>query len=384
MADQPTIRQISIKISKPERPTELEREYIVRWDRIIGALLALIVLIALLGYGFYMRLKPSIPSQSIEVETRQSQDAIVERTAQQADGAVKKTVPLPSEPARSTSETSQQMGTESRMPRIKAVDMGSDSEQSSLPPDPLSEVRSSQVISQATAGAKQGHAELTPLPAELAEQIDVKIPVSDEIAGPTKMQSPIREGFPISVTAQTLVLESGGEEERATGQEGRSEAQPDSSAGAAPDTPMTVGTKTVLETEPDEVVAATEIEVEKIDEGRFRPSKTTITSPAVKRFLLAQSVINNEPHGVLDDIGVNTKGFAVISSFSEVIGLEGEILQYRWLHEGEEVLRIRVPVRANRWRSHSTKRVYAAMKGTWRAELRDSEGTLLASIEFVF
>jgi hypothetical protein len=122
---------------------------------------------------------------------------------------------------------------------------------------------------------------------------------------------------------------------------------------------------------------------EKNDKDRFRLPKTTITSPAVRRFLLAQSVINNEPYGVLDDISVNTEGLAVIASFSEVIGLEGEVLQYWWLHEGEEVLRIRVPVRANRWRSHSTNRVYAAMKGAWRAELRDSEGTLLASIEFV-
>ena len=259
MVDQPPIRQITIKISKPEPPTEPEWEYIIHWDRIIGAFSALIVLIGLLGYGLYAWLKPS-----------------------------------------------------------------------------------------------------------------------------TKIQSPVREDPPISVTAQMPVLESGGEEQRVAEQKGPSEAQPNSSASAVPDMPVAVGTKTLLQTESDEAVAASEVAEEKIDKGRFWLPKTTVASPAVKRFLLAQSVINNEPYGVLDDISVNTEGFAVISSFSEVIGLEGEVLQYRWLHEGKEVLRIRVPVRANRWRSHSTKRIYAAMKGTWRAELRDSEGTLLASTDFVF
>jgi hypothetical protein len=99
---------------------------------------------------------------------------------------------------------------------------------------------------------------------------------------------------------------------------------------------------------------------------------------------LAPSVVNNEPAGELDEIRVDAKGFAPVSSFSEVTGLQGEVLQYRWYHEGTEVLRIRVPVRADRWRSHSTKRVYAGMRGAWRAELRDSAGSVLAHIDFVF
>jgi hypothetical protein len=166
-------------------------------------------------------------------------------------------------------------------------------------------------------------------------------------------------------------LESGGEEQRVAEQERSGEAQPVSSASAAPDTPVADGTITVLETKSDEAVAASETAEAKNDKNRFGLPKTTIASPAVKRFLLAQSVINNKPYGILDDISVNFEGIAVISSFSDVIGLECVVLEYLWLHEGEEVLRIRVPARANRWRSHSTKRVSAAMKGAWRAELRD-------------
>jgi hypothetical protein len=111
---------------------------------------------------------------------------------------------------------------------------------------------------------------------------------------------------------------------------------------------------------------------------------TSIPSPAVKRFLLAKDVVGNEPRGDIGDIAINDAGYAEVFSFSEVIDQKGETLQYRWLHEGKEVLRIRVPVGANRWRSHSTKNIYAGMKGRWRVELLNSAGKVLASIDFAF
>jgi hypothetical protein len=113
-------------------------------------------------------------------------------------------------------------------------------------------------------------------------------------------------------------------------------------------------------------------------------TNTSIASPAVKRFLLAKDVVRNEPLGDVGDIVPNDEGYVAISSFSEVTGQQGDTLQYRWLHNRDEVLRIRVPVDSNRWRSHSTKRIYAGMKGSWRAELRNSAGELLASIDFTF
>jgi hypothetical protein len=81
---------------------------------------------------------------------------------------------------------------------------------------------------------------------------------------------------------------------------------------------------------------------------------------------------------------MNANGVALVCSFSEVIGLGGEVLEYRWLHDGKQVLRIRVPVGAERWRSHAEKTIYKRMTGAWRVELRDSADRLLASADFVF
>jgi hypothetical protein len=73
-------------------------------------------------------------------------------------------------------------------------------------------------------------------------------------------------------------------------------------------------------------------------------------------------------------------GLRSLSVFSDVAGLQGETLTYRWLHDGRQVLSIRVPVGAQRWRSHSTKAIHA--NGSWRVELVDSKGNLLARADF--
>jgi hypothetical protein len=148
--------------------------------------------------------------------------------------------------------------------------------------------------------------------------------------------------------------------------------------------PLELRPEPVPDAEEAPTVEATEITDEEDGKGRFRAARTAIASAAVKRFVLARSVEGNEPRGSLDDIVPDAKGVVEVSSFSEVMGLEGKVLEYRWLREGEQVLRIRVPVAAERWRSHASKRIYPSMKGDWRVELRDAEGNLLANAEFVY
>jgi hypothetical protein len=153
--------------------------------------------------------------------------------------------------------------------------------------------------------------------------------------------------------------------------------------------PRETETSPTLVTEPtpepadSQAVSGPEIAEDETDEGSTQSPNPAIPSAAVKRFSLAKSVVDREPRGDLSDMQFNAKGLSSVSSFSEVIGLQGEVLVYRWLHEGKEVVEIRVPVRANRWRSHSTKRIFSGMEGSWRVELRDSKGTLLGRIDFV-
>jgi hypothetical protein len=118
--------------------------------------------------------------------------------------------------------------------------------------------------------------------------------------------------------------------------------------------------------------------------GPFRLQGTELSSPAVRRFLIAKSVANNKPVGDLSAVTLDGKGVAAVYAFSDVVGMKDEFLYYDWFRNGERVARVRVGVWGKRWRSHSSKVINRKMKGSWRVELRNHEDRLLASADFLF
>ncbi len=115
----------------------------------------------------------------------------------------------------------------------------------------------------------------------------------------------------------------------------------------------------------------------------FQLKELKILEPGVKRFLLPGSVSNKEPLGELNDISFNAEGIAVVWTYSEVVNKRGSRLNYVWLHEGSQVATVKVDIGGNRWRSYSSKVINQSMSGSWRVELHDGEGRLLASADFL-
>ncbi len=115
----------------------------------------------------------------------------------------------------------------------------------------------------------------------------------------------------------------------------------------------------------------------------FQLKELKILEPGVKRFLLPRSVSNKEPLGELNEISFNTNGIAVVWTYSEVVDKRGSRLNYVWLHEGSQVATVKVDIGGNRWRSSSSKVINQSMSGSWRVELNDGEGRLLASADFL-
>jgi hypothetical protein len=291
MVDQPPRRQLQIKIkgTQPEAHRgEPVQEYVYHWDRIIGALGAVLLLLGALGYGISALLKPSARPAETEVQERQLPDEMVVAGPSRPEGAA----------------------------------------------------------NAATSPAGQA-------------------------AAP-------------AVTAGTLGSQPSGAEPRRSEEEPLSAPERNSSGADASAIPPGEATDVASEPGSSAVAAHSNTSSRRSNQGVLRLTKTSIVSPTVKRFLLAKDVVSNEPHGDLGDIALHGAKYVAVSSFSEVTGQQGETLQYRWLYNGKQVLRIRVPVGSNRWRSHSTKRIYASMKGSWRVELRNSAGELLASIDFTF
>lgn len=114
----------------------------------------------------------------------------------------------------------------------------------------------------------------------------------------------------------------------------------------------------------------------------FQLKELEILEPSVKRFLLAGSVSNREPKGELNEISFAADGSASVWAYSEVIDMKGSRLKYVWLHDGNQIATIPVNVGSDRWRSYSSKVFNQSMSGAWRVELQDGEGRLMAGADF--
>lgn len=396
MVEYPPKKQLSIKIKAQEPSAAPKPEqapaYVYHWDRIIGAFLALAVLIGLVGFGLYSWLAPPVPTSGSAVEQARSQDETAEATAGRVSGADDKAMPdtalaSGAEPTQPLEQTTPDMTTvpqpaqigasipeQDSASRVPAVDPATSAQNpvqtpKQTPEQPPEQIRApidSQTGRIAIAGLADARSPAADDPIPIAADETIRLPQPVDPDGPDMEES----RAPPTVEAPPAVDAS------------------ESGAGVAPDRPSDVDTG---QTSAPPVAAQPKSESEPDPQPELPPEpakpedpQTAQASPALVRFQLAQSVVGNEPRGDLAAIRANAKGPARVSAFSEVTGLQGDVLHYRWLHEGKEVLRVRVPVRANRWRSHSEKRIGPGMEGAWRVELLDSKGTLIGNIDFVY
>jgi len=63
-------------------------------------------------------------------------------------------------------------------------------------------------------------------------------------------------------------------------------------------------------------------------------------------------------------------------------GSPGQRIQHVWIREGEEVVSIGLAVGASHWRTWSKKWMHPGSAGSWRVEVRDADGNVLATAEF--
>jgi len=69
--------------------------------------------------------------------------------------------------------------------------------------------------------------------------------------------------------------------------------------------------------------------------------------------------------------------------FSEVTGAgEGSRVVHIWYFGEEEQLRITLPVRGDRWRTWSQKRINPGHAGAWRVVVEGPDGAVLAEVAF--
>ena len=100
----------------------------------------------------------------------------------------------------------------------------------------------------------------------------------------------------------------------------------------------------------------------------------------VARAVVCADVVDREPvgAGATFDPGVGR-----LFCFTEIRGLEGTTITHAWIHEGTTRARVELPVRSNRWRTWSTKKISADWKGQWQVKILDADGIVLSTQDFV-
>lgn len=391
------------KIGTPN--PEPKPEYIYHWDRIIGALVALLLVIGLIGYGVYSWLTPANPPTTAEIEQAPTRDetpagvaAGPGETPAETGAEADPLVDNPAETGASIGEGPMPLSSDGRVRIAGAAERAAsgapvseqglapaedDLTRSLLQPEVPVIVPPSQPVEGTSQMARDRPGAAPTPPATEAAQTGGQTSASGAIAESDSGYSPGQENPRVTDGELPIALDPEAVESRDSEPLPTREAPAESSPSQTQVSSPSVATEPPQDEEVGQAIAAPQIAAQASSDNMDRSPNKAIVSPAVKRFSLTRAVVDREPRGGLDDIAVNADGSASISSFSEVIGLQGEVLHYVWIHEGKEVLRVRVPVGANRWRSHSTKQIYRGMGGSWRAELRDSKGTLLAGIDFV-
>jgi hypothetical protein len=106
----------------------------------------------------------------------------------------------------------------------------------------------------------------------------------------------------------------------------------------------------------------------------------------VARAVLTDQVVRREPVGsVGPEIQGEPGGVAQLFFYTEVRGLGGQRLHYRWEHDGRVQAELPMLVGAGwRWRSYSRKDLLPTQTGRWQVQLLDASDRVLAETSFVY
>ena len=100
----------------------------------------------------------------------------------------------------------------------------------------------------------------------------------------------------------------------------------------------------------------------------------------IARLVIAGSIDNREPVGIVNAFAVSTEK---VYCYLEAINITGDTeVSFVWYLDGSEKARVTLPLRqGKRWRTYSSKKL-GEMKGAWKVELQDADGTVMQTAEF--
>ncbi|HUK12244.1 MAG TPA: DUF2914 domain-containing protein [Thermoanaerobaculaceae bacterium] len=104
------------------------------------------------------------------------------------------------------------------------------------------------------------------------------------------------------------------------------------------------------------------------------PAPTAASGTAV----ICAAVKDRAPVGAADKFPATV---GQLTCFSELHGVKDKAVHV-WFHGDKEVARMELAVRAERWRTWSTKTIPPKWTGAWKVEIQDASGAVLATAAF--
>ncbi|MBQ4838930.1 DUF2914 domain-containing protein [Pseudoalteromonas luteoviolacea] len=102
----------------------------------------------------------------------------------------------------------------------------------------------------------------------------------------------------------------------------------------------------------------------------------------ISRAVLTSGIENREPINVLKHLVEPNKFQEKLFFFTEIKGLQGQVVQHLWFHQDQLMADISLPVSTPRYRTYSSKNIMPSQTGEWRVEVITESGQLLAQKSF--
>ena len=101
----------------------------------------------------------------------------------------------------------------------------------------------------------------------------------------------------------------------------------------------------------------------------------------VSRAIFTTAIDNLEPVSILQQVTTDTTR---VYFFTELNGLSGHAITHRWEYNGKVMAEILFQVKANRWRTWSSKNMLAGWTGSWLVSVVDEGGNLIEQSQFEY
>jgi len=102
----------------------------------------------------------------------------------------------------------------------------------------------------------------------------------------------------------------------------------------------------------------------------------------VARALLTLTVKGREPKDSIDSVTLNNKEVETIYFYLHLINLQGKAITIIWYHNDKQDSKLTMQVHSKNWRTYASKLLNKERLGSWRVELQDESGNILAVKKF--